>query len=142
MSDASYIYAEINAANDKIEQCKKKIEDYKKKKEKLKKAKAILKESKSDLSDEKKNAKKTLRDFKDWKGSNYDKHDDKVQGDLMEGYTIYSNTLNENIGEINDAISKLDNKIEDQNDMISQLNSQIISLYDALARLAEEEEEE
>ncbi|PXV89567.1 uncharacterized protein DUF5082 [Lachnotalea glycerini] len=140
MSDASYLYAEIDSYNNKIEQCKKNIEQYKKKKEKLKKAKAIIKDSKSDLSDEKKTAKKTMVDFKDWKGSNYEEHQEMVQGDLMEGYSTYSNILNENISEINDAISRLDSKISDQNDVIDQLKSHINALYDLIASIEEDED--
>jgi predicted nucleic acid-binding Zn-ribbon protein len=142
MSDASAIYAQIDSANNSIGQHKTKIKDLKSKKEKLKKAKGILKDNKSDISDEKRNARKKLMDFNNWKGSNYDTYHGMVESELIEGYSIYSNDLVENIDEINAAIDRIDSKIASENDAIDRLNDQINSLYEELANLEDEEEED
>jgi chromosome segregation ATPase len=142
MSDASAIYAEIDNANNGINQCKNKIVQYKSKKERLKKARGIIKDNKSEISDEKRNARNRLTKFDNWKGSNYKNHEIIVESDLIEGYNVYSNNLSEIIGEISEAIDRLNRKIDDQNEAIDRLRDLINTLYAELASLAEEEEED
>lgn len=142
MSAASDILAQIDSANKSIGQYKTKITELKNKKAKLKKARGIIKDNKSDISDEKRNARKKLIEFSNWKGSNYDAYHEMVESELIEGYSIYSNDLDEIIAEISDAIDRIDNKIDAHNNAIDQLEAQIDSLNELLASLEDEEEDD